>query len=1569
MAEPLVQSDRSVIIHRVVAEIPRHPPDVGDPALFEAFVRTVLDRVRGPFLAQHGPTEILRYLQIAWRAVLRRSRGELLSDVRPAGTRGIHVLTVMDDQPFIIDTVRLQLRRGDATYWSGFHVIYEVERDESGGIVSVGQGGERESLVLLEADGGRLLGDLDDARARLRLALRMAELTVRDFGPMRRAVEHVVDRCEALAESQPDQAAMWGETAAFLRWLVRENFVFMGADVDGTALGIQVEEGKYHGTPEGSWSPPHPPGTVRVRKARQESPVHRAGRIDEVLVHVGEGTPYEAHLFLRGMFTYRGVTQPSRHVPILRGVLREELSSQEARPGTFRYKGIANVFDSLPTEFLFTTPRDAISRMVELVLDTETAQEVGATVLRGEDDSAFCLVSMPKGSYSEDLRRDVEQEIRTRLGCSYLDHGLFVGRFDTLLLHFYLTGLSRSSDTAIQGLVDVIRELATPWTARLWLALEAHVGEARADHLVDTYARAFPDSYVRNTPIERAVADLTCLEALSDEVPVNADLFEGDDGRLILRVFQAHDVLLTELLPVIGNFGLRVHSSSAVNVASRGARLTLDTFVLKLDEAGKAALMAHKDVFLEALAAVFAHRVDDDPLNELSATAGIGWRRVDVLRAYMRYMRQLGVHLSAPRVQSILLSRPELCGEVLEWFKRRFDPELDAPSRTETAKEAEDVVREALRRLPSHDEDVVFGGLVNLVDATVRTNVFRDDRPSWYISFKLDCTRIKALRDAPSVPMVEVYVHSREVEGVHLRFGRVARGGLRWSDRADFRTEVLGLVTTQQVKNVVIVPEGSKGGFYLRDPEPDPGARRAQADRLYETFIRGLLDVTDNVVDGAIVPPPQVVRQDVDDPYLVVAADKGTAHLSDTANRISVSYGFWLGDAFASGGSNGYDHKKVGITARGAWVLVRRHFAEMGVDPFTETFRCAGIGDMGGDVFGNGMLASRTTKLVAAFNHLHIFLDPDPDPEASWIERKRMFDAGGREGGWDRYNPSVLSEGGGVYDRSARAVPLSTQAREMLGLPDAEASPEDVIRAILRLDVDLMWSGGIGTYVKASHETHEHADDRTNDRFRVDAHELRCRIVGEGANLSLTLAARREAALQGVRLNTDFIDNSAGVDMSDHEVNLKILLNGVVRRGALDETARNELLEALTEEVAEAVLANNDTQGRQISRDALRSQVDIFPFARAIAFIEQHFGVSRMRLGLPDEAQLRARAARQEGLTRPELAMLSAWVKRWVYAELVRSGRARTLYDYPLYLRGYFPGTVQERYLDDIVQHQLADEIAMTVVTTRIVGDAGAAFLPMAVETTGRSVFSVCDGYLRAQDLARAYEVRATLEELRTSVTLSALYGAWNAVDAGCREAVRFWLSAGQRPPTDDEIGAMLPAVDEVYAVQTDEIARRDAALVQRMRHDEIPEHVAHAVLKASYLNVALMVWSRAKHGNVPLHDVAVMQIAVGRASRLQEVVERLRRQAASGDWEPIALSILLQRFVKRLRELVRSLDHADLSGSVDELEPRLAAGRLADVRAQVDAVVPPAAEGPLDLAALTVLEERVAGAIARLSE
>ena len=698
-----------------------------------------------------------------------------------------------------------------------------------------------------------------------------------------------------------------------------------------------------------------------------------------------------------------------------------------------------------------------------------------------------------------------------------------------------------------------------------------------------------------------------------------------------------------------------------------------------------------------------------------------------------------------------------------------------------------------------------------------------------------------------------------------------------------------------------------------------------------------------------------MVCHDPPDPYLVVAADKGTAHLSDTANKLSLERDFWLGDAFASGGSNGYDHKGVGITARGAWVLVNRHFLEMGLDPYTQEFTCAGVGDMGGDVFGNGLIETPHARLLAAFNHLHIFLDPNPDAATTYKERKRLFESCG---GWDQYDTSLISEGGGIFERRLKSIPLSKQVQELLNLHQDEAESEVVIHHILKMKVDLLWNGGIGTYIKATTESDGNADDRANNAVRIDSSQLQANIIGEGGNLGMTQRARIEAGLLGVRLNTDAIDNSGGVDMSDHEVNLKILLDQVVQREELTFEERNTLLHEMTEEVADLVLANNDAHGRQLSRDMIRSREDIFQFARAIRFIERHFGRDRSTLNLPSDEVLLQRAEEDSGLTRPELAVLSAWVKMFVFQELMES-TPKQLPGYERLLRTYFPKRIQETYGADITNHMLADEIATTMATTGIVADAGAAFIPMTIETTGASVLEIATAYLTAQQMAKVGDLRSTLESLRTQVPLTVLSTAWVAVDDAARKVGRFWLSSRGRIPTDEELSQMVVAIDEVYALH-DHTHDLTEALTMG-----VPEDVARSIIKAQHMNTALMVWAEAKRVGQPLATVVVRHLAVSRGSGLQAVLADLSTRPASGTWEPLSLNILYQRFHQLLRTLVGRTQCPEHISTVEVLTPHLQTGILADVRAQVDELT--AGEERPSIATLLVLEERVAGAIARM--
>jgi glutamate dehydrogenase len=1552
---------------QIRSSLSRWDGDLGGEAnreLFTAFVEEALERMRGPFLSKHPPMQVLDLFAETFQFALHRAADDIKARIdQRTSKKGMSVLVNMADQPFIMDTVLLFLNTRDAASWGGFSLVFKATRDPSGRLVGVGGSGSEESLILLQTDQGRL-GDLEQATRTVRVHLEHARAMVSDFKTMNRAIERFVEKCELMADRRPDVAIQARETGQFLKWLSAENFVFMGISSD-TNLGFQRLDGPFAGRPDGSWPVPHFPGTVQVRKSSTESPVHRAGRIDEILVMLPGET--DERLFIRGMFTYRAVTQPSRHVPILRNVLADILKDQTTTgPGSYRYKGMANVFDSLPTEFLFTAPRNAVGEMVERVFEAEQQHEVGVTFSMITPDSAFCVVIMPKDDFDEELRKVVQQDILAVTRATYSDYGVLVGRFDAVLLHFYLTGVVDPGTEAIRALTERTRERVTPWSARLWSALADAVGETEADRLSQIYSSAFPSDWDRLNTVTRSVRDIQLMEQLERD-PVRADIFaHGDD--LYVRVYQKNDVVLSDLLPVLSQFGLKVIDSTSAQIAARAANggtqvVHLDTFRVEgVPGVERSTFVARGPLLTDALSQVFAGRVSDDRLNTLVVCAGLAWSEVDVLRAYMRYSRQIGMKQAILRMNEIMLANPIMCASLVKLFHARFDPDLPG-DRAEQVRLASRTVVDEMRYIQTHDEDQLFSTLQNLVESTLRTNYYRHALEpwahSWYLSFKLDPAQIRMM--PANKPMFEIYVHSRDVEGVHLRFGKVARGGLRWSDRDDYRTEVLGLVTTQRVKNVVIVPTGSKGGFFLRNASRDPAERRRQADELYKTYIRALLDVTDNNVGDRIVPPVRVVRYDEDDPYLVVAADKGTAHLSDTANAISQEYGFWLGDAFASGGSNGYDHKKVGITARGGWVLVRRHFAEMGIDVDNQDITVVGVGDMGGDVFGNGLIETRHLRLKAAFNHVHIFLDPQPDAARTYEERVRLFRT---MGGWDKYDINLISTGGGVFDRRVKSVPLSPQARDMLGIDKAEAEPEEIIRAILLMDVDLLWNGGIGTYIKASTETHADADDRSNDAVRIDANQLRAKVVGEGGNLGLTQRARIEAALRGFRLNNDAMDNSAGVDLSDHEVNLKILLNRAVSRREMSTDQRNVLLEQMTDEVAKLVLEDNDAHGRQLSRDVIRSRTNIFPFARAIAFIEREFARDRSTLQLPTEPELERRASAGLGLTRPELAVLSSWVKMYVKRELLKSD-PKQIPGYDVLLRGYFPQQVQERFGNDITNHMLADEIATTVTITRMFADGGAAFFPMAIEATGAGVAEITHAYRKAARIARFHMVRDVLEDLRSKVPLDALYRAWIDVDDGARDVALYWLSSSGTVPADDVIDEMRETAERVYALQASAVVKANAEKLSSIRAQGIPEEVASLILKAQYLNIALSVWSEARRTSAPIEGVAVRYLAVGRASLLQGLLDDLASRPATGSWDPLAMRILYTRFQTHLRTAVGKCVIDGAPATVDALEPVLGAGRLAEVRAHVDGLL---AREPLpSVAALLVLEERVSSALARL--
>jgi glutamate dehydrogenase len=1489
MADSLAMQDQSVKRARLGERVARleealndYAPREADPDLFADFVRGLTPAFDLAFLQDREPATLLPLLEDLYAFVDRRAPEEILTRAADGGDAELgFVQSNMPDGPFIFDTVLLLLQSEGLDLRRQFHAILPIARDaRSGGIAGIGgPGSHPESIVHVEVRrAGRTVEGLGE---NLRARLIRARAVVRDFKQMTALVEACRARFEAVLAHRPADQAALREGRRLLAWLLDEHFVFMGArylpgptpgveppapfDAAGNGAAAPAGIGLLSPDLEGA-RPPDPLDEalakaaaaapfVRVRRTAEESVVHRAGKMTRVIVRWFDGTDGLAGgiVVLTGLFTFRATAAPAGTIPMLAAVLERLVRDAGAVQGSFKHRSLRNAFNSLPIEYLFMAEYTEIAAMVERVLAADAAHTTDVFIAHDQEQGyAILFVALPRANYSDDLRRELRERLAARFGASYTDSGLFLGAHDTAILYYYLTGPAGLVLPDSEELRQEILQQARPWSERLRAALEAFPTLADrpvlANELCDRYADAFPGVYRRGTSMERVLADIALLESLTTHNPVAADLFrDADDeksGTCQLRLYELEPLALSHVLPILHNFGLEVQDQFATRVVPRGRRARdVDTFRITgvTGMPGAAAdLAARKERLLAALMAVLTQRVEDGRLNPLVLRADLDWTEVDLLRAYIGYVRQLGTALSAERIQIVMTENALLVHDLCSLFRAKFDPDRDAASRAEAVEASRKGAQRHLDAIQDASAYKLLRMILNLVDASVRTNFFSREPGEQALAIKVDCALIEEM--AAPRPFREVYVHHRTVSGVHIRGGPVARGGLRWSDRIDdFRTEVLGLMRTQMVKNVLIVPVGAKGGFVLRGTLPaDPRERRAAADRAYERFVSALLDVTDNYAGGKVVPPERVHRYDGDDPYLVVAADKGTAHLSDTANRIALGRGFWLGDAFASGGSAGYDHKATAITARGAWVAVRRHFGEMGVDPEKDPVRVAGIGDMSGDVFGNGLLRSRTMRLVAAFDHRHVFIDPDPDPARSYAERERLFGLAGSS--WGDYAAAALSKGAVVGARTAKSVALTPEARTLLGVRDEALPGHEVVRAILRLDVDLLWNGGIGTYVKAAAEDHRDAGDRANDDVRVDAEELRAKVVGEGGNLGFTQAARIAFAARGGRINTDAVDNSGGVDLSDHEVNLKLALAPLCASGVLATDARDRLLADLQGEICARVLDDNRSNTEMISLDERRSRRDLDRFDRAIRFVlgaeaaaaaalgagaggsgggagalpspssssppssssssaaaaaaavgaavavsGGGAGRERRGLGLPDATALKQRVAAKQGLYRPELAVLGAHTKMLVNGRLLaenqlgvdaRSGGALTPY-----LRGYFPRSVTERFGAAVDAHPLARDIALTVVTNLVVDAAGSTFFSELVTSSGASFSEVAAAWLATGKLGPVRAVKDALGALDGAggVPVEARYEALLGLEAALESAAGFVLAGRRR--------------------------------------------------------------------------------------------------------------------------------------------------------------------------------------------
>jgi len=1427
---------------------------------------------------------------------------------------------VTDDMPFLVGSITAELARQGHSIASVLHPVVPVVR-VAGGRLSLGPGpGERaESWVHVEVE------RIDDPQERAAMAARLADVladvrAADEDGAAMAATAVAVAR--ELEQSPPRgvPAAEVTEAAELLRWLAEDHATLLGyctyalsgpdgqrrvEPVDGSAHGLLRLRGAGPDGLVGN-APQALTGRDRARllvvtKAPFTSTVQRPAYLDSIAVRRFDesGAVVGEHRLL-GLFSPSAYTESVERVPVVRQKARAVLERAGYPVDSHSGRDLLQILETYPRDELFQARVDDLLDVTRAVLHLQERRRLRLFLRRDEDGRYMsCLVYLPRDRYTSTVRRRLEQVLTEAFHAHSVEFTVRLTESVLARVHFVVRAAPGGSlpDTDVQALEQRLARVARSWDDDFVEELRSAVGHTEAARLLRAFPDPFPEAYKADSSAATAVADLARVAVLPAD-GLDLRLYEGAPGELRFKVYSRSPMPLSAVLPVLQAMSVDVLDSRPYRLERAGAHLYDFGLQVTGDLHGDADVLA--DLFSETFAAVWSGAVESDGLNALVLRGGLTWRQVVVLRAYAAYLRQGGWSFTPSYVEQCLTAHAGIARLLVQLFETQFDPDL-AGDRMASSDALEAEVVAALDEVSSLDQDRILRSFLRTVRATVRTNHYQrsaDGRPKPWLSLKLEPAGIPGLPKPR--PEREMWVYSPRVEGVHLRFGAVARGGLRWSDRRqDFRTEVLGLVKAQAVKNAVIVPVGAKGGFVAKQLPPAAQGRDAwlaEGTECYRTFIRGMLDLTDDRVDGAVVPPERVVRRDGDDTYLVVAADKGTATFSDIANAVAAEYGYWLGDAFASGGSVGYDHKAMGITARGAWESVRRHFRELGVDSQSEELTVVGIGDMSGDVFGNGMLLSRQLRLVAAFDHRHVFLDPDPDPAASYAERERLFRL--PRSSWLDYDPSLISEGGGVHPRSAKSVPISPQVRERLGLPEdcTSLTPPELLSACLRAPVDLLWNGGIGTWVKATTESSADVGDKANDAVRIDAAQLRCRVIGEGGNLGLTQLARIEAARAGVRVNTDAIDNSAGVDCSDHEVNIKIVLDQVVKAGRLTSPERDALLAEMTEEVAELVLRDNREQNVLLGNGRSNARAMLPVHHRYLRQLEATGALDRDLEFLPSDAELEARAASRQGLTSPEFAVLTAYAKNTLKSDVLRTG----LLDEPWYERHlleYFPSPLRTRFADDVRRHPLRRQIIATAVVNEMVNRAGTSFAFRAVEETRASIDQVVRAYSVATEVFGLPGQWSAIEELGTQVPVrvqeSLDLEARRLVDrvarrqlfgAGCIDVA---ADVARYGPT---VAALLPEVPELVRGAEHDVLH---AGVERRLAEGVPDALALRSVSLLHAFPLLDVVDLATAAGEPAGSVAALYYALSASFDVDAHLARITALPRVDRWQSLARSAL----------------------------------------------------------------------------
>ncbi|HXF79588.1 MAG TPA: NAD-glutamate dehydrogenase [Usitatibacter sp.] len=1499
---------------------------------------------------------------------------------------------VNDDMPFLVDSVTMEVNRQGCTLHLFNHPIFSTKRDAEGHVASFGapsKDGRHESLIHVEVDREIEPARLRDLGQGILHVLADVRAAFEDWNAMRAKMEALVKELESPPKFLAGEAT--DEVRAFLAWAADHHFTFLGYrdyDLDAvngedqlkivarSGLGV-LREPKLGGVSQSFAELPRElralarePNLLVLTKANARATVHRPGYLDYIGVKRFDaaGKVVGERRFV-GLYTSSAYHADPRQVPLLRRKVAQVVERAGFRQYSHMYKNLLTIVQEYPRDELFQVDEDTLLDTALGILRLGDRRKTRVFIRRDVYGRFYsCLVFMPRENYNTDTRVRVQEILRRHLNGTSVEFTVQLSETVLARIHMLVRSSPREAPNYdVRAIESDIEHATRPWEDDLKVAATELLGEERATTLARAYGHAFPIAYRDSVSPRAAVRDVAAIEKLSADHPYVVNLYrpvEGDERTLRLRVFRmGTSVPLSASLPVLENMGLEVLDETSYAIEREGSEpVFLHDFGMRAARAIPD-VEAIKAITEEALLAIARREIENDGFNRLTPLAALPADDVMLVRAYAKYLRQAGFTFSQAYLEQTLAAHPDITRMLVRYFHARFDPAADA-RRAELQEALEAEIKEALNAVPVADEDRILRRFLHLIRATLRTNHWVRDAKGARKPFLSLKFRSKEVPELPEPrPLFEVWVYSPRFEAIHLRGGKVARGGLRWSDRPeDFRTEVLGLMKAQVVKNSVIVPTGSKGGFVLKNAPPasDREAFLKEGVACYQNFLRGLLDITDNLVGGKVVAPKAVVRHDPDDPYLVVAADKGTATFSDYANGISAEYGFWLGDAFASGGSAGYDHKKMGITAKGAWESVKRHFREMGIDTQSQDFTVAGIGDMSGDVFGNGMLLSKHIKLVAAFDHRHVFLDPSPDPVASFKERERMFAL--PRSSWDDYDKKLISRGGGIFPRGAKSIAVSPEAARVLGIEAGAMTPPELMKAILKAPVDLFYNGGIGTYVKASHQSNAESGDRANDAIRVNGRDLRCKVVGEGGNLGFTQLGRVEYATAGGRIYTDAIDNSAGVDCSDHEVNIKILVNLVMEDGEMTLKQRNALLAEMTDEVARLVLADNYYQTQSLSVAAIRSDKLLDSQAALMRQLEKAGRLDRVVEFLPADDEIAERHAAKEGLTPPERAVLLAYSKMVLSDDLV-AAQALVDDDYvKSALVGYFPAQLRNRYAALMARHALRRDIIATVLANTMINRTGSVFVSRMQDETGATPEEVTRAFILTRDIFALEPIWAEIDALDNKVPAQLQYEM--LIDVGrlvVRATLWFLRRRREKMPIAEVLEIFKPGVVSIGKLIPAVLAPSDRLAfdksVERLTSQGVPAALAARYAGLEGLYAVLDSTEVAVEQKRAMEVVGSLYFALVGELDLRWVAEKITQLPTDTSWQAAARNALRDDLASQQRTLTATV--AKLSPGVDDPGKMLAAWkeRYASALARYRAMLEELRRLPnLDLAVLSVL-------------